>query len=308
MGKLDEAGVNNASLGLSGWFAAGSGCRLTGRGKLRYSKSRSAGQSDLSSCGCDERKTVCVCVRYSSCGCGCGWLCRGIIGNRSLDTAAAAVEGTRRTSSEEEKKLLWLPRSALPCPGQASSGCEAGRPLELSLEDSRCAHAAGVLPGGHGARNEGATGRQKFLEPTFALTFSRCQPTNRRSGQARSWQTDTGTGTRDRTDKTALFPLFRPQTSPIPSRTICPSATPRPSPGSGPESHHASQIRHRHPSGCLDLDLDLGPAVSLTKSIRPHLGQRERHTEKVVISPVTPPSTLPSPLYRRIFPGCPTTQ
>lgn len=126
---------------------------------------------------------------YSSVG-GRGWVCREK-NSLSLDMAAAAIRRDTSRQREEEKKLLWLPRSALPCPGQPSSGCEAGRPLELSLEGSLSPRHR-VLPGGGARRSDWApeVSRTDLTALPLTITFSHSdililppasQPTNQPS-------------------------------------------------------------------------------------------------------------------------------
>lgn len=146
----------------------------------------------------------------------------------SLDMAAASNPRDRQThqSSARRKKTALV---AALCPAQARPAlvAKAGRPLELSLEGS-------ILPrhGCAGTTTKERPGARTFSNRLFDCTFSHshilspCQP------------------------QTALFPLFRPQTS-----SPMPSATPRPilevdqmcpSPIVA-----AKNLARRHCSGCL---------------------------------------------------------
>lgn len=163
-------------------------------------------KSDLS-CGCDGRKRICAVFQ-------CEWVWVGVQKNSlSLDMAAAAARGTPVVS---EKKKNCFGCRALPCPGQSSSGCEAGRPLELSLEGSLRPRHRGDVRGGkcHWApevsRTDCVLALSHLRIPTPCCVSSRSQPASQPTNQhfghqpplwgksRRRWQADAR-------NKTALF-------------------------------------------------------------------------------------------------------
>lgn len=80
------------------------------------------------SCGCDGGKGY---AWYSSVG-GCGRVCRRIV----CRWIWRLLQSKGHQSSAGTRKKNCFGCRALPCLGQPSSGCEAGRPLELRLEGS----------------------------------------------------------------------------------------------------------------------------------------------------------------------------
>lgn len=160
------------------------------------------------------------------------------------------------SARRRKKTALVLPRSALPCPGQPSSGCEAGSPLELSLEGALRPRHRGCMFRGAERRSDRApeVSRTDCAQHshTHILTLP-VLPAN----QPISTSTTTVLGKPDiggQTDahyKSALFPLFRPQTSP--THQPQPFAPSRLQSGSNPIAPSCRQpdARHRHRSGCL---------------------------------------------------------
>lgn len=217
-------------------------------------------------------------------GVGVGWVCRGRrIVCRWIWRLLAILGTDRHTSRQPEEKKTALVAALCPAQARPALVAKAGRPLELSLEGS-------ILPrhGCAGTTTKERPGARTFSNRLFDCTFSHshilspCQP------------------------QTALFPLFRPQTS-----SPIPSATPRPIlevDQMCPSPIVAAKIS---PVVTVPAALDVGrgaATVNLTKSMCPHhfdLGAKREYRYQPVHPAIPVP---PSPSIAESFQDCPTTQ
>lgn len=208
----------------------------------------------------------------------CGWVCRERQKNSlSLDMAAASNPRGRHTqsSASEKKKKNCFGCRALPCLGQPSSGCEAGRPLELSLEGS-------ILPRHRGA---GTTKRRSDRAPELSrtdfptATFSHSHipsPCPAADSLVSIVQT-----------ANIIPPCPQPLLAPSWKWIKCPSPSWQP------------KFAHRHLSGCLDVGRGAA-SVNLTISICPHHFEPWARKENIVIRPLHPAIPVPPPLSQNL--------
>lgn len=184
MGKLDETGVNNASRSLSV-------CLICNR--IRACSHGQGGKTtviEVPKCwavrslggGCDEGKRLCVVFQFEWVwvgGCVEGIVRRWIW---------RLLQSKGHTSRQAKKKKNCFGCRALPCLGQPSSGCEAGRPWELSLEDSLSPRRRGAVRRAWVAERKSDWAPEVSRTDWAALShchtcpFSPCQPTNQHFG------------------------------------------------------------------------------------------------------------------------------
>lgn len=123
---------------------------------------------------------------YSSLS-GCGWV-DGCVEGIVRRWIWRLLQSKGHTSRQAKKKKNCFGCRALPCLGQPSSGCEAGRPWELSLEDSLSPRHRGAARRAWVAERKGDWAPEVSRTDWAALShchtcpFSPCQPTNQHFG------------------------------------------------------------------------------------------------------------------------------